>query len=81
MAIERDVFGSYVGEIFVSLGFKNAGILLCCGLKYLGFILAGKAAQYLGWWWEMVPGIGGRLGALGVIEEIKSPCGGRGFWG
>ena len=20
------------------------------------------------------------LGALGVIEEMKSPCGGRGFW-
>ena len=81
MAIESEVFGSCVGEIFVSLGFKNAGILLCCGLKYLGFILAGKAAQYLGWWWEMVPGIGGRLGALGLIGEIKSPCGGSGLCG
>ena len=27
----------------------------------------------------MVPGIGGRLGAFGVIEELKSPCCGRGF--
>ena len=31
---------------------------------------------------EMVPGIGTTfLGALGVIEEMKSPCGGRGLAG
>jgi len=29
----------------------------------------------------MVPDIGGRFCDLGVIEEIKSPCGGRGLWG
>jgi hypothetical protein len=33
----------------------------------------------------MVPGIGFAfkcfLDTLGVIEEFKSPCGGRGFWG
>jgi hypothetical protein len=79
MATESEVFGSCVREIFVSLEFKSAGILLCCGWNYLGFILAGKAAQYLGWWWAMVPGIGGHFDALGVIEEIKSPCGCRGF--
>jgi hypothetical protein len=30
MAIGSEVFGRCVGEIFISLGFKNAGILLCC---------------------------------------------------
>jgi len=29
----------------------------------------------------MVPDIGGRFCDLGVIEEIKSPCGSRGLWG
>jgi hypothetical protein len=29
----------------------------------------------------MVPDIGGVLGALGVIEEIKSPCCDRGLLG
>ena len=29
---------------------------------------------------EMVPGMEGTLGAFGVIEELKSPCCGRGFW-
>jgi len=30
----------------------------------------------------MVPGIGGCIdGSLWSIEEIKYPCGGRGFWG
>ena len=28
---------------------------------------------------RLVPGIGGHFDALGVIEEIKSPCGCRGF--
>ena len=59
----------------------------CCSLlpslevawKYLRFILARKAAQDWRNMWEMVPGIGDFLGALGLIEEIKSPCGGRGF--
>ena len=44
-AIESEVFGSCVGEIFVSVELKNAGVLLCCGWKYVRFILAGKAAQ------------------------------------
>ena len=33
-----------------------------------------------GWRWEIVPGIGGSFYALGVIEELKSTCGGRGLW-
>ena len=36
------------------------------------------------WRWKVVvvPGIGGRFRCLlGVVEELKSPCGGRGFWG
>ena len=59
MATESEVFGSCVGDIFVSLEQKNVVVWLCCGLIYLGFILAGKAAQCLRWRWEMVPGIGG----------------------
>jgi hypothetical protein len=61
-AIGSEVFGSFVGEIDVSVELKKGVVLLCCGQKYLRLILAGKAAQYVGWWWAMVPGIGCRLG-------------------
>ena len=64
MGIRSEVFGSCVGRIDVSVGMENRGVWLCCGLKYLGFILAGKVAQNLRWRWEMVPGIGGRFGLL-----------------
>ena len=81
MVIGSEVFGSCVGEIDVSVEIENRGAWLCCGWKYFRFILAGKAAQYLRWKWEMVPGIGGLLSALGVIEEFKSPCSYRGLRG
>ena len=58
MLTGSEVFGSYVEEIDLSVGIGNRGVWLCCGLKYMRFILAGKAAQYLEWWWAMVPGIG-----------------------
>ena len=58
MATESEVFGSCVGEIDVSVGIENRGVWLCCGRKYMRFILAGKVAQYLEWKWDMVPGIG-----------------------
>ena len=58
MVIESEVFGSSVGEIVVSVEIENRDIWLCCGWKYLRFILAGKAAQNRRWRWEMVPGIG-----------------------
>jgi hypothetical protein len=45
MAIRSEVFGSCVGEIDVSVEIKNVLVWLCCGFKYLRFILAGKAAQ------------------------------------
>ena len=64
MGIESEVFGSCVEEKNVSVEIKNRGVWLCCGLKYLGFILAGKVAQNLRWRWEMVPGIGSRLGLV-----------------
>ncbi len=61
------------------------GEWLCCGCKYLRFILAGKAAQNSRYRWVMVPGIGYAfkcfLDTLGVIEELKSPCRGRGLVG
>ena len=79
MATRNEVFGSCVGEIVVSVGMENRGVLLCCGVIFMRFILAGKVAQYLRWGRVMVPGIGGRFGCLRMIEEIKSPCRGRGF--
>ena len=58
MAIGSEVFGRCAGEINVSVEIENRGFWLCCGWNYLGFILAGKAAQNRRWRWEIVPGIG-----------------------
>jgi hypothetical protein len=65
-AIGSEVFGSCVGGIFVSVELKNGDGWLCCGWKYMRFIWAVKAAQYLRWRLEMVPGIGGRFRCFGV---------------
>ena len=65
MAIGSEVFGGCVGEINVSDELENRGIWLCCGWKYLGFILAGKAAQDWCRRVVMVPGIGGLLRLVG----------------
>jgi hypothetical protein len=58
---------------------------LCCGWKYLRFIWAAKAVKNRRYRWVMVPGIGYAfkcfLRTLGVIEELKSPCGYRGLVG
>jgi hypothetical protein len=44
--------------------------------------LGGKAVQDCVRRWMMVPGIECTfLGVPGVVAEIKSPCGGRGFGG
>ena len=48
MAIESDVFGSCIGEIDVSVEVENSEVWLCCGWKYLGYILAGKVAVEAG---------------------------------
>ena len=64
MAIGSEVFGSCVGEIDVSVEIENRGAWLCCGLIYLGFILAGKVLRDWLWRWELVPGIGGRFGVF-----------------
>ena len=45
MARGSEVFGRCVGEIDVSVRMENRGVWLCCGLIYLGFILAGKVVQ------------------------------------
>jgi hypothetical protein len=45
IAAGSEVSGSCVGGIFVSVEIKNRGIWLCCGYKYLRFILEGRAAQ------------------------------------
>ena len=44
-AIAREVFGSCVGEIDVSVELKNENGWLCCWWKYLGMIVPGKVAQ------------------------------------
>ena len=53
MVIKIEVFGSCLKEIDVSVELKNGDLLLCCEQKYLRFIWAAKAAQYLrnGWRW------------------------------
>ena len=48
-AIGSEVFGSFVGEIDVSVELKKGVVLLCYGWKYFRFILAGKAAQDWRW--------------------------------
>jgi hypothetical protein len=80
MATESDVFGRFTGEIDVSVEIENGDDWLCCALIHLGFILEGKVSCEWLWRWTMVPGIGSAFGALGLIEELKSPCGYRGFW-
>ena len=65
MAIGSEIFGNCAGEIDVSVEQKNLVVWLCCGFIYLGFTLAGKAAQDCRWRWEMVPGIGGRFRFFG----------------
>jgi hypothetical protein len=65
MAIESEVFGSCVGEIDVSVEIENRDAWLCCGWKYMGFILAGKAAQDCRWKVAVVPGIGGSFRRVG----------------
>ena len=85
MAIKSEIFGRCVEGIDVSVEVKYEGEWLCCGREYLSFILAGKAAQNRRHRWVMVPGIGYAfkcfIGTLGVIEELKSPCGSRGLVG
>ena len=61
MVIEGEVTGSGVGEIDVSVEVENSEVWLCCGWKYMRFVLAGKAAQDWQWRWVMVPGIGGQF--------------------
>ncbi len=50
--------------------------------KYLRLILGGKSGSKIGGavgqWCQVLDGV---FGTLGVIEEKKSPCGYRGFWG
>jgi hypothetical protein len=85
MEIKSEVFGSCVEGINVLVKVEYEGRWLCCGCKYLRFILAGKATQNRRHRWVIVPGIGYAfkcfLDTLGVIEELKSPCRGRGLVG
>ena len=48
----------------MSVEIENRGAWLCCGLIYLGFILAGKVLRDWLWRWALVPGIGGRFGVF-----------------
>ena len=66
MTIRSEVFGRCVGDINVSIEIKNEDAWLCCGLIYLGFVLAGKAAKDWCRRVVMVPGIGGRFRCFGL---------------
>jgi hypothetical protein len=58
MTIESEGFGRSVGEIDVSVVVNYGDAWLCCGWKYMGFVLAGKAPQDWLQRWVRVPGIG-----------------------
>ena len=42
--------------------------------------MEGKRLKISGVGWRLCQVLGVVIVALGIIEEIKSPCGGRGFW-
>ena len=85
VVIKIEVFGKCVEGINVLVKVEYEGEWLYCGWKYLRFIWEAKAAQNRQLRWVMVPGIGYAskcfLHTLGVIKELKSPCGGRGLVG
>ena len=58
MALGCEVFGNCVGGIDVSVEVEYGDDWLCCGWKYMGFVLAGKAPQDWLQRWVRVPGIG-----------------------
>ena len=80
MATECEVFGRCVEGIFVSVEVENSempyfavsGVILDLLGRQKGLRIAGGGGS-----WCQVSS--GDLGALGVIEEIKIPCGSRGF--
>ncbi len=79
LTIGGEVFGSCVEEIDVLVEIVNRGIWLCCEWKYLSCLGAEKGLKIGSGgrrWCQVSDGV---LGALGLIEEMKSPCGGRGF--
>ena len=78
MAIGSDVFGSCVEEIDVSVGMENSEVWLCCGWQYMRLFWRGKRLKLGsggGRWCQVMEVL---LGALAVIEELKSPCDCRG---
>ena len=81
MAIRSEVFGSCVEGIDVSVEIGNRVAWLCCESNYLGFFWQAKrlnVCSVVGRWCQVLDAV---CGGLGVIEEIKSPCVGRGLAG
>ena len=79
MATGSDVFGSCVGEIVVSMGSRIQGSGFAVGGNIWDLFWQKKRLKIGGGgrqWCQVLEGV---WGGLGVIEEIKSPCGGRGF--
>jgi hypothetical protein len=79
MAMESQVLDRCVGKINVSVEVENSEVLLCCGWKKLRLNLQGNRLNICGGgrrWYQVLEGT---LGALGLIVELKSPCGCRGF--
>jgi len=79
MATESEGFGRYVVEINVSVEIKDGDGWLCCSWNYMRLFWVGKVAQDWRNRWAWCQVLEGVFDALGVIDELKSPCGGRGF--
>ena len=65
MALGSEVFGRCVGGIDVSVEVEYGDDWLCCGRKYLRFILASKAVHDCVRRCIIVPGIGVRFWCFG----------------
>jgi hypothetical protein len=80
MAIGGYVFG-YFAVKKIPLEVVYAGKRLCYVLKYLRLAWAWRVAQIQQLRLGLVPGMDACCGWVECGEAIKSPCGGRGFWG
>ena len=79
MATGSDVFGSCVGEIVVSMGSRIQGSGFAVGGNIWDLFWQKKRLKIGGGGRQWCQALEGIFGALGVIEEMKSPCGRRGF--
>ena len=80
MATRYEVFGGCVGEIVVSMGSRIQGSGFAVGGNIWDLFWQKKRLKIGGGgrqWCQVLEAV---LGGFGVIEELKSSCGSRGFW-